>query len=156
MLPFSKTATATVRKNVYHSMHHSRCIIFLLFFKHIELPTTQKLHLFDTLVFPILNYSSEICGMHAASDIELVHTKFLRSILGVKKSTNLYALYGGLGRTPFSTSRKIKMIKYWIKILQQNNNSLLKQVYLMLKQDTDLNINYNGQNWAAKIKHILQ
>ena len=26
----------------------------------------------------------------------------------------------------------------------------------MLKQDTDLNINYNGQNWAAKIKHILQ
>ena len=94
--------------------------------------------------------------MHAASDIELVHTKFLRSILGVKKSTNLSALYGELGRTPFSISRKIKMIKYWIKILQQNNNSLLKQVYLMLKQDTDLNINYNGQNWATQIKNILQ
>lgn len=125
-------------------------------FKHIELPTTQKLHLFDTLVSPILNYSSEVWGMHAASDIELVHTKFLRSILGVKKSTNLSALYGELGRTPFSISRKIKMIKYWIKILQQNNNSLLKQVYLMLKQDTDLNINYNGQNWATQIKNILQ
>ena len=94
--------------------------------------------------------------MHAASDIELVHTKFLRSILDVKKSTNLSALYGELGRTPFSISRKIKMIKYWIKILQQNNNSLLKQVYLMLKQDTDLNINYNGQNWATQIKNILQ
>ena len=125
-------------------------------FKYIELPTTQKLHLFDTLVSPILNYSSEVWGMHTAPDIELVHTKFLRSILGVKKSTNLSALYGELGRTPFSVSRKIKMIKYWIKILQQNNNSLLKQVYLMLKQDTDLNINYNGQNWATQIKNILQ
>ena len=48
------------------------------------------------------------------------------------------------------------MIKYWTKILQQNNNSLLKQVYLMLKQDSDLNINYNGQKWATQIKTILQ
>ena len=26
----------------------------------------------------------------------------------------------------------------------------------MLKNDTDLNINYNGQNWASQIKLILQ
>ena len=48
------------------------------------------------------------------------------------------------------------MIRYWIKILQQNNDSLLKQVYFMLKQDSDLNMNYNGQNWATQIKLILQ
>ena len=82
--------------------------------------------------------------MHAASDIELVHTKFLQFILGVKKSTNLSALYGELARTPFSVTQKINMIKYWIKILQQNNISLLKQVYLMPKVDSDLTINYNG------------
>ena len=125
-------------------------------FKKIELPISQKLRLFDTLVSPILNYSSEIWGMHSASDIEMIHTKFLRSILGVKKSTNLSALYGELGRTPFSVTRKINMIKYWTKIIQQNDTSLLKQVYLMLKQDSDLNIIYNGQNWATQIKNILQ
>ena len=43
------------------------------------------------------------------------------------------------------------MIKYWTKILQQNNNLLLKQVYLMLKQDSDLNI-----NCVTQIKTILQ
>ena len=48
------------------------------------------------------------------------------------------------------------MIKYWAKILQQNDSSLLKKVYLMLKNDTDLNRNYNGQNWASQIKSILQ
>ena len=94
--------------------------------------------------------------MHSASDIEMIHTKFLRSVLGVKKSTNLSALYGELGRISFSVTRIINMIKYWTKILQQNNTSLLKQVYLMLKQDSDLNINYNGRNWDTQIKTILQ
>ena len=125
-------------------------------FKKIELPISQKLNLFDTLVSPILHYSSEIWGMHSASDIEMIHTKFLRSILGVKKSTNLAALYGELARFPFSVIRKINMIKYWIKILQQDDTSLLKQVYLMLKRDSDNNKNYSGQNWASQIKRILQ
>ena len=94
--------------------------------------------------------------MHSASDIEMIHTKFLRFILGVKKSTNLAALYGELGRIPFIVLRNINMIKYWLKILHQDNTSLLKQVYLMLKQDIDDNIIYNGQNWASQIKLILQ
>ena len=48
------------------------------------------------------------------------------------------------------------MIKYWIKILQPDDTSLLKQVYLMLKRDSDNNKNYSGQNWATQIKRILQ
>ena len=137
---------------------HASFALYKLFtvFKGIELPIPQKLNLFDTLVSPILNYSSEIWGMHSASDIEMIHTKFLRFILGVKKSTNLAALYGELGRIPFIVLRNINMIKYWIKILHQDNTSLLGQIYLMLKQDTDDNINYNGQNWASQIKLILQ
>ena len=52
-------------------------------FNNIELPISQKLRPFDPLVSLILNYSLEIWGMHAASDIELVHTKFLRFIAGL-------------------------------------------------------------------------
>ena len=94
--------------------------------------------------------------MHQGTDLELVHTKFLRFILGVKQSTNLSALYGELGRVPLSINRKINMIKYWMKILQQDENSILKQSYLMLKHDSDLNNDYNGNNWASHIKKILQ
>ena len=96
---------------------HASFALYKLFtvFKGIELPIPQKLNLFDTLVSPILNYLSEIWGMHSASDIEMIHTKFLRFILGVKKSTNLAALYGELGRIPFIVLRKINMIKYWKK-----------------------------------------
>ena len=125
-------------------------------FNTIELPISQKCKLFDSLVASILNFGSEIWGMHEATDIELIHTKFLRRILGVKKSTNLTALYGELGRFPLLIIRKLNMIKYWIKILKENESSLLKKVYMMLWEDTDINLNYNGKNWASQIKTILQ
>ena len=125
-------------------------------FNNIELSVDQKCNLFDALVGSILNFGSEVWGMHDASDIELIHTKFLRSILGVKKSTNLAALYGELGRIPLAVTRKINMIKYWMKILQQSGTSIVKLIYLMLKEDADRNSSYNGKNWAWQIKSILE
>ena len=136
---------------------HASFALYNLFtvLKNIELPIVQKPKLFDTLVSPILNFGSEVWGTHNATDIELVHTKFLRFLLGVK-ATNLAALYWELGGIPLSIYRKINIIKFWIKILQQNDTSLLKYIYLMLKKETDLNINYNGQNWASQIKLMLR
>ena len=125
-------------------------------FNTVELPVAQKCKLFDTLVASILNFGSELWGMHEASDIELIHTKFLRRILGVKKSTNLIALYDELGRFPLHITRKVHIIKYWIKLLKEPDTSLIKQVYLMLKEDTNHNSNYNGKNCALQIKQLLQ
>lgn len=93
--------------------------------------------------------------MNPAKDIELIHTKFLRRILGVEKSTNLMAIYGELGRFPMSVIRKLNMIRYWIKVIKENETSLVKQVYIMMKRDADLN-NSNKKNWASDIKHMLE
>lgn len=57
-----------------------------------------------------------------------------------KKSTNVSALYGDLGRVPLIVVRKIRMIKYWIKILNLNNNTILYKVYQMLKKDANNNL----------------
>ena len=121
-------------------------------FKDIELPASQKCKLFDSLVGSILNFGAEVWGMHQASDIEAIHTKFMRRMLGVKTSTNLSALYGETGQVPLSVFRQVIMIKYWIKIIFQNDSTLLKQVYLMLKDDSEANRKYNGKNWASQIK----
>ena len=69
-------------------------------FNQFGLPTSEKYKLFDTLVGPILNYSAEVLGSHGAKYIEMIHTKFCRWALHVKKSTNLAGLYGELGRVP--------------------------------------------------------
>ena len=110
-----------------------------IIFNQTELPFQQKLQLFDSLVSSILNYSSKVWGTHVAPDIELIHTKFCRKILNVKQSTNRDALFGELGRVPMYIHRKITMIKYWIKILNQNENSLLHKTYIMLKNDVLMN-----------------
>ena len=114
------------------------------------------LYLLILYSFYILNFGSEIWGMHDATDVERIHTKFLRYVLGVKKSTNLAALYGELGRVPLSVFRKVIMLKYWIKILKQPDSSLVKLTYFMLKEDADANISYNGKNLSFQIKQILQ
>ena len=44
------------------------------------------------------------------------------------------------------------MTKYWLKILQSHENSLLFKTYKMLKLDVDANKTYNKTNWAYHIK----
>ena len=123
---------------------------------NIDLPIKQQCALLDSLIASILNFGSEIWGFHDASDVELIHTKFLRRMLGVKKSTNLASLYGEVGRYPLLLTRKINVIKYWLKILKRHDTSLIKQIYIMLKDDAENNHNYNGKNWASQIKDMLQ
>jgi hypothetical protein len=99
----------------------------------LDLPTSQKSKLFDSLILPILNYSAEAWGYHTAPDIERIHSKFCKKILGVKKSTNLNAMYGELNRIPMIINRKLIMIKYWIKILSTNDDSILYKTYKYYK-----------------------
>jgi len=110
-----------ISKHSLYSLHN----LFIVF-KQLNLSTLESCKLFDSLLSPILNYGAEIFGYHPAKEIETVHCKFLRKILGDRKSTNLVALYGELGRHPMIIERKIRMIKYWIKLLRSRDNSLLK------------------------------
>ena len=137
---------------------HASKAMYRLFsiFNQYEFKTEQKLKLFDTLVSSVLNYSSEVWGFHDGKDIEQVHTKCLRKILCVNKSTNLAGLYGELGRVPLNVIRKIHIFRYWHKILQSNENSLIKHIYNMLESDANNGNSYNNQNWAYQIKSTLE
>ena len=136
--------------------HASRALhnLFALF-RQLDLPMSEQCKLFDILVGSISNYSSEVWGMHDAKDIEVIHTKFCCWILNVKKSTNLSALYGELGRVPFIIQRKFNMIKYCVKLLKSNDSFLPKKMYRILKDDADSGNSYNGSNWASYIESLL-
>ena len=116
---------------------------------------SKKCKLFDVLVGSVLNYGAEIWGYHKAGDVEKLHTKFCRYLLNVRKSTNIIGLYGELGRFPLIILRQLSMLRYWIKLLNSNDNFLPKKVYRMLKTDIDNNKTYSGSNWAYQIKCIL-
>jgi hypothetical protein len=121
-----------------------------------EFPTKEKLNLFDKLVTPVLHYSAEIWGHDSGKELEIIHTKFLRKILCVNKSTNLSALYGELGRYPLSVIRKLHIFKYWFKLISCTNDNLIKITYSFMFNDAEQNITYNNRNWAYQIKSILE
>ena len=112
----------------------------------------DKLKLFDSLVQPILMYGSEIWGFHKADDVEKVHVRFLKQILGVRLQTSNIAVYGELGRFPLAILRKIRILKYWYKILA-SKNSLLYKVYG--QQVNDIACGSFENNWAFQIKSLL-
>ena len=73
-------------------------------------------------------------------------------LLGVKKSTNLSALYSELGRKPLLVFlEKIDSLSTGLKYLTQII-FFCKNVYCMLFDDIIAGNNYNWQNWAFQIK----
>ena len=93
-------------------------------------------------------------GIHDGPDIERLHTQFCRSILGVKKSTNLAALYNELGRRPLIGFRKLRILKYWWKVIE-SGDTLARNVYDFLYEKTTNGRMYNGLNWAYQVKNML-
>ena len=52
------------------------------------------------MVVPILNYSWEVWGFHSGTDVERVNLKFLKNLLGVKRSAQNDFIYEEYGTTP--------------------------------------------------------
>ena len=63
-----------------------------------ELAIQTKLHLFDSIVLPILTYGCEVWGNELYEQIESFHRNFSRTLLNVRNSTPNAMIYGELGR----------------------------------------------------------
>ena len=140
-----------IAEHVSHVLHNLFAIL-----SEVEISTAEKCKIFDAFISSVLNYSTEIWGYHEAKDVEIVHTKFCRKLLYVRLSTNVSGLYGELGRVPLQISRKINMIRYWLKLLNMIDDSLPKMIYIMQKTDAENGISHVGANWAFQIKSILE
>ena len=104
-------------------------------------PVEVQLHLFDSLVKPVLLYGSEVWGSYLFrtvnskrfsdyflkpnSEFEIVQMKTCKYILGVNKSACVHACLGELGRFPLLLCVIINVIKYWSRLESLKNNSLL-------------------------------
>ena len=115
-----------LRDYVYHS-------VFRSFLKIENIPIKTLSKLFSAMISPILLYCCEIWSPYLfgkidryekfkntifaiKSDIEKLHIKFCKRILGVhSKSTNL-AVYAELGRTPLIIQAYTMMSKFWLRI----------------------------------------
>ena len=66
--------------------------------KNMYLNVETSLLLFDMYIGSILQYASEIWGLHHGDCLEKVHLDFCKRLLGVKKSSCNVMIYAELGR----------------------------------------------------------
>ena len=83
--------------------------------------------LFDSCISTIVTYGSEIWGANVHNSIEDVLLKYCRQQLGVGSRTPTPAVLRECGRLCC-----IKCIKYWIKLINSSNGSLLNSCYKIL------------------------
>ena len=129
-------------------------------FKVFKPSYLTSVHLFDSVVKPVLLYGADICGfkpirkMYSAmknSLFEKCHLKFLRFVLGVNKRAPNIGVYGDTGRLPLSLSANTQFLKNWYRI----NDVCTKNKSGLLADTLKENIKMNG-TWYKSLKCLLK
>ena len=106
--------------------------------------------LFDAFIGSTLSYACEIWGFTKSKELERLHLRFCKQILGVNMRTSNVGVYGELGRYPLYIGRYVRIIKYWSKIVR-TDNIIISVIYKQALSDCD-----NGySNWASNVKKML-
>ena len=131
------------------SLQGRKCMYSILNTCNAEfLNVETRLQVFDTYVSSVLNYGCEVWGFNDAKDIEKIHMDFCKRILKVRKCTPNYMIYSELGRFPLILTRKFRIIKYWIKLLNCDN-IILKSLY------DDMLSRIDSVSWLSRVRNLL-
>ena len=107
--------------------------------------------LFDSIVTPILCYSSEMWGYSHSENIERVHSSFCKYIACLNRNvSNCFAL-SECGRHPLNVIYMTRCIKYWTKLISMPNHRYPKNCYMMLRDLDDA----GKTTWATGVKQLL-
>jgi len=142
-------AVKTLNEQALKAYNH-----LLSIFSRVKLDVKTKLLLFDSLVVPIITYGCEVWGIYKNSEVDKIHLKFCKYILGVRQQTSNAAVLGELGRFPLSIICKERSLKFWCKIIN-SPNSLIRSMYD--KNITDnMFVNTNIKLcWTKAIKDLI-
>ena len=87
-------------RTIAQQANRAMCVLRDVKYKCGQIPLSVSFELFDKMILPILLYGSEVWGYEFRKDIENVHVKFCRYILGVSSRALTCAVLGECGRMP--------------------------------------------------------
>ena len=111
------------------------------------------LETFNSLVKPILLFSSEIWGHESkeeSGEVEKLFSKFCKHLLGVHKNTTNLAIHGELATYPLHIDIRIKMMLYFLYLRDQNNKILSGTITELQNMN-----NGRGSTWIRKIEKLI-
>ena len=123
-------------------------------------PNTAS-QIFDTMIFPILSYNSEVWGMYTkqnlkkwdSSPIEKIHLQFSKRYQEVNNKASNLACRAKLGRLPLTIPINEKITKYFVYLKNKDDESIVKQSFLMSK---NLHLFYNSGFYSNFMSMIAQ
>ena len=121
----------------------------------LKLPFDIVCELYEKCVVPVLLYGSEIWGWLNLREIEVFHRSFLRMVLKPFKFTPNCMLYGESGCTDMHTKTTSRMINFWAKLNNGNNekfSAVLCQLMLKLSEKSPDQFQFK---WLNHIKTAL-
>ncbi len=115
------------------------------------LANLARMHLFDTLITPILCYGCEIWVFEENADLDRSEMRFLKYILHLPPSATSGAVCGELGQLPLHLGWKQRFLRYWNRLCEEEIPSLLKEAVM-----TSNAMLLAGQDcWLARVKELF-
>jgi len=144
--------TGSFNLNQEHLVGKALKAMNILLYKCKQYDLKPKLfcQLFDSFVGSICCNASKIWFVDKSKEIGRIHLNFCKRLLNVKISTCNATVYGKLGRYPLYVNRYVRIVKYWLKIIN-SNNIIIRTVYIQALNDC----NKGCKNWVANVKQLL-
>ena len=167
---FSYNGKFTVAINNLASMAERAMYSLYKKSRSLQLPVDIQLHLFDKVVLPIMLYSCEVWGFSNLAPLEKLHRKYCKMVLKLRSSTPNLMIHGETGRFPLEVLVKVRMIKFWSRIVLGKKEKLSYISYNICKNhffnsglETDwisyinkILISNNYVNWNYIEEHIAK
>ena len=117
-----------------------------------DIQPTVMVHLFESLIKPILIYGSDVWGASkpARTAVDTIFLRYVKNFLGVKTTTSTHIVHGEVGCLPPSTACVISVLRYANRVSHMHENTIAKKVYCEFLRLHDLGFN----NWYSDIFHL--
>ena len=121
--------------------------------KKLRLPVDLALELFDHLVLPIMLYGCEVWGFGNINELEILHRKFIKILLGLNSCTPNVMVYGETGRLPIINHVISRMTTFYMRLINGNKSKLSFIMYKVLRKKYDIQ-NFQSA-WLQSIETSL-
>ena len=138
--------------------------------RKLNLAFSLQLHLFNSMIVPILLYGSEVWAFEDMKILDQFQLNFCKIVLNLKKSTPNCMIYGELGIKPVSQQAISRLLCFWGKLVFDANvrpskicNIVYKTIYVLHNDDiiklpwlsfVESTLNDLGLNDVFTLQHV--
>lgn len=120
----------------------------------MQLSVDIALELFDQLVLPVMLYGCEVWGYCDISELEILHRKYIKLLLGLYKCTPNVMVYGESGCVPVQNHVLSRMTTFYMRLINGNKKKLSYIMYKVLREKYQRDLEF-ACPWIEMIKNTF-